>query len=133
MSENAFDISSCVENQIGEILACSICSRIPRYPYKIDKCNHIACFPCVQNYRLETQSSKCPFEGCMEFYNESQVVPLSGRDRAIHQKLTIICTHNKCNYKTTINSINEHIRTCTKRGYCKVKSGLRGKTSTYEK
>ena len=130
VSEDVFDINQCVDPEIALLYLCSICSHVPKHPYKIVGCQHIVCPKCVSNYKSKTRSSKCPFQDCQQVYNSTQVVPLTGRDASMYNSLKMNCTNHSCNFQSGILQIDEHASTCTKRGaYKNVR--LRGKRSNF--
>ena len=125
VAENVFDINLCVDMEVGNLFLCSVCSHIPKDPHKINKCEHIICLQCVSNYKNQTGSSKCPFQGCKTVYNESQIIPISGRDRSVVNTLKMSCPNQSCKFQSKINLFGEHVKHCRKRGAYK-NVGLRG-------
>ena len=105
---------------------------IPEFPKNhsnLKDVNILFFLQCVQEYRERTKSSKCPFPGCLKVYLDSQIVPITGRDRAVFKNLSFICANHKCNHESNIGVIDEHTRVCSRRGAYKAKDGLRGKKS----
>ena len=130
VSQNIYDVNHSVEPEVALLFLCSVCSQIPKDPHKIVGCQHIVCPQCVANYKSKTKSSKCPFQDCKQVYNSTQIVPISGRDRSMYNNLKMNCTNNSCNFQSNILQIDEHSKTCTKRGAYKIVK-LRGKRSNF--
>ena len=130
VSENVFDVNQCVDSDVALLFVCSICSNVPKDPYKIIGCQHIVCLQCVMNYKTQTKSSKCPFQNCRQVYNSTQIVPLDGRDRSVFNSLRMDCANQSCRYQCSILQIEEHASSCRKRGSYK-NTGLRGKKSNF--
>ena len=130
VSENVYDVNQCVDTDVALLFVCSVCSHVPKDPHKVVGCEHIVCYNCLSNYMAETRSSKCPFQGCKQVYNFTQVVPISGRDRSMFNKLKMNCANSSCKFQCCILQVNEHSKTCRKRGAYKSVS-LRGKRSNF--
>ena len=130
VSDNVFDVNQCVDSEVAVLFACSICSHVPKDPCKITACQHIVCHSCVSNYKSQTKSSKCPFQDCKQVYNDTQIKPLSGRDRSVFNSLKVNCSNISCKFQCPILQLDEHSKTCRKRGAYK-EVGLRGKRSNF--
>ena len=87
VSENVFDINQCVDMEVAIVFVCSVCSNVPKDPYKISGCQHLICFQCVNNKKTQTKSGKCHFQDCTQVYNETEIVPISGRDRSVYNRV----------------------------------------------
>ena len=132
VSENVFDVNQSVDTEVALLFVCSVCSHVPKDPYKIAGCEHICCFNCVLDYKSKTNSSKCPFQDCKQLYNENQILPISGRDRSLYNTLRMNCANNYCKFQCNINQIEEHSKNCRKRGAYTYKNAfLRGKRSQF--
>ena len=98
--------------------------------YIYSRRQHLVCHQCIINYKSQTKSSKCPFQDCGHVYNETDIVPIAGRDRSVYNTLKTNCANKSCKVQTRIPQMELHSETCRVRGAYKYKTvRLRGKRS----
>ena len=132
VSDKVFDINQFVDMEVALLFVCSVCSEVPKDPFKVAGCQHIVCYQCIINYKSQTKSSKCPFQDCGQVYNETDIVPISGRDRSVYNTLRTNCANKSCKVQCRIPQMELHSESCRTRGAYNYKTvGLRGKRSNF--
>ena len=120
-SQDSFP-STCMKTKSLEIASfyfCKMCGNFPRVAKFNQKCKHIYCAACIENFQENIETSKCPAtneddEACSSPIE--QLLDLTGLVSDIHSSLKVFCNNAGCEELLTIGEIDQHETNCHKRG-----------------
>ena len=124
-SNDSFSTSRVVDTSVAKIFFCRVCGQFPRVAKVSKMCLHIFCSVCIDNYKKEVQSSKCPpahkddenDDPCIIPSNADDIVNITSFIKAIHESIRICCKNEYCNKSFNVKEITNHEEHCAKRGF----------------
>ena len=64
LSKDSYNIDRVDKKDVAEIFACKICERFPKVGLVSIHCFHVFCNDCIQNFKTNVKTSKCPAVNC---------------------------------------------------------------------
>ena len=140
-SQDSFHRTRISNIEVAKFYFCRVCGQFPKLAKVSNKCSHIYCKVCIENYKEKINSTKCPpahtddNEGDLEAEevedqcnipsNITDIVDITGFLKEIHECINISCNKAHCDKTFTVMKIAEHEEKCKVRGsYSREKKSL---------
>ena len=127
-SYNSIDKSRVSNNDVASFFFCRICGNLPQVAKVSAKCFHMFCGTCIDNYKTEIDSTKCPpvfsasavenqfgGEECKVPSSKEDIIIVDGFLLDIHQSLKISCRNEHCDKEVPLKQLEDHEKGCKKR------------------
>ena len=106
-----YNIDRVDKKDVAEIFACKICERFPKVGLVSIHCFHVFCNDCIQNFKTNVKTSKCPAVNCEQKLLLKSIV---GWMERIHKSVLIKCHNKGCGESFNIDNIETHQSVCQK-------------------
>ena len=114
VAEDSFDIDRMDKKDIAEVFACKICGRFPKDGSVSAKCHHSFCNVCLDNFKSNVETSKCPAVDCKVKLRHDDLMPIGGWAKKVHRTMLITCRNKGCKELFNVDQIDDHQAICRK-------------------
>ena len=59
-SSDSFEVARICDSEVAKFFICKVCMKYPREAKVSENCHHIYCRTCIDNFRENINSTKCP-------------------------------------------------------------------------
>ena len=137
-SQDSLPLGRVNNSELANFFACRVCGNYPRTAMVSIRCAHIYCKVCIENYRKQVDSSKCPpvhvivetgqeqedeVTQCMIPSDADHIIEMAGLLQEIHKTIKFTCSNNYCDKEFNVEEIFEHEKICKVRGYYSQEKG----------
>ena len=118
-----------VENtDLAGFFSCRVCGKYPKEAKVSANCMHFYCKICIENYKTEVDSTKCPpafsvqvdegleNEKCLIPSTCDDIIGLAGLLKNIHESIKFECSKPNCGKSFNVKMIADHESECKSRG-----------------
>ena len=126
IAQDSFHPSRISNMEIGKFFICRVCGQFPQTVKYSMKCHHMYCKTCIENYKLNVDSTKCPpsfidtghedSNKCIVPSSPDDIQDISGFIKEIFEALGVKCRNQHCKEVLTVNEVSRHDAQCKVRG-----------------
>ena len=131
-SQDSLPIDRVDNPELAKFFKCRLCGNYPRNAKVSITCAHIYCKVCIENYKEQVDSSKCPPDHiaideveqedeevgtCRIPSTVDDIINIAGLLQEIHETIKFTCRNQYCDKEFNVKEICEHEKNCKVRGF----------------